>query len=205
MRLSLASRQNWLIILVTVLIIISILIYKKVNRSIIVKNGTETYCRFIEAGKFNRRQKGNTKYIFEVNGKALEYYRSMPYNIERNYIKTPEGTMLQAGDEFRLFYLEKNPDRHIIQFEKPSAKTLNRYFMLAYSKLADKYEVSDTGLVCLIRKLYQSDGIRVLADIHFMDEKVFKNLKNNRSTYKELTRSKSFKEFTTECGVKILE
>ena len=146
------------------------------------------------------------KYAFPV-GDSL--YKDERY-VSNNSIEmiSGNGMPLRIGDRFEVEFSGVSPGYHRINFEKVSARTMQRYFAMVSSKLTYlfyedwKHFSNDEKRVraaCITSIVFSRQGFDGLSTIYYADANVLDNFSHNSWTWYFMKTSDEFVEILEAC------
>ena len=115
------------------------------------------------------------------------------------------GMPLKIGDVFLLRFNSEKPDYHLVDYDKVSHETLERYFELAEHSLLRNLESEDISINpkiyirCMVLLVYQKEGIDGLAKIYHAHTNPLESLSYNRWTWTSFKNSDVFQEIQKSC------
>ena len=112
----------------------------------------------------------------------------------------PNGFPLSDGDVFQLLYLPDNPKVYRVNFNSPSAETIQRYKSLAYNAEQKAHPGQDSTVSkCIVDKVNGEAGWNDLAHIIFQENDESENEDHNQDSYLRLIRSQKMERYLQDC------
>lgn len=120
------------------------------------------------------------------------------------------GLPLKVGDSFVVRFNAQDPDWHLIDFQKISSQTFNRYLELASRAIyrsginplkggGSIYELSEAR--CLALLLYNDLGLSAWAKCYFFDTNPLRNWKHNSLRWYFFSKTEAFQQRKADCNL----
>jgi len=133
--------------------------------------------------------------FFFANGTSYSASTKLTPSKETSPILLNSGMPLENGDEFLVRYLPEAPQRNLIDFDKPTAKTLEKYQNRAiHQYLLKNPELSQEEVKCLVETAFALKSIEGYALFYFSTANSEVNINHNINTFNRLYRDLPFQE-----------
>jgi hypothetical protein len=137
------------------------------------------------------------KVFFEPNAPQVRYSFVIGGESYRSKAEKPRKPLLplESGDEFLVRYDLQKPHIHIIDFEQPTDRQIERYAQRALERhLSLHPELDKTYVECLLQLAFEQRGVDGYADFFYQKATPAENPTHNRNTYGRLVRDIPFQE-----------
>ncbi len=137
-------------------------------------------------------QRGDTLvlyYRFSAQGQDFNNVSLLPSG------KTPFGLPVETGDEFTVFYTDRQPVDNMLLWSMPSETQIERYrkkITIRHAMLNP--ELTTQQVACQVNIAYQLKELEGWADFYFQQATEAENPLNNNLTYKRLVRDVPFRQ-----------
>lgn len=144
----------------------------------------------------------NIAFTFNYHNSIITGYGIAETN--NNYVLLPNGMPLMVNDEFKVKYVNDNPDIYKVDFSRPEISTIINYLKNTTDTLKKinnliNSNVQNINYFCLSKNIYYKFGIDGLATIIFYNENIVENFKHNSITFNKFISKKEFKELLKKC------
>lgn len=158
------------------------------------KNAWESvrYSHWQAPAKVFVNERNTLHYSFVADGQG--YNASM---------KQPNAALfpIESGDEFMVRYDFDNPNVHIIDFQAPTQKQIDRYRQRAAEQHLKLHPDLDKKQVeCLLNIAFKIKGLDGYADFYFQQTAPRDNRVHNKESYGRLTRDLPFQKVAKSCN-----
>ncbi len=155
-------------------------------------SGKETSARIVLDPS---NEKEPIKSFFFANGTNYSATTEMAAIKTTEPILLKNGMPLENGDEFLVRYLPEAPQRNLIDFNIPTAKTLESYQNRAiHQYLLEKPDLSPERAKCLVETAFALKGIEAYALFYFSTTSPKLNISHNIDVFNRLYRDLPFQK-----------
>lgn len=184
-------------------IIAAVYCYKGINYWMVSQNSVYTLAQVTGLGQ-------NRMHYQFVTDKGVREESQYVSNSDLTML-SDNGMPLHVGHHFEIQYNQKHPFFHHINFQKPSAATVQGYLMATVNKVLTIYEKQWQELNeikrrqkarCLVALVYRDFGIDGLSHLYFYKEHPLKNWSHNSWRWYFFKRGKKFKDIQALCNQK---
>lgn len=196
---SLWKRQDFLLASISLLVIfLSVYLFNDVNSLMVKRHDTKTvgqvYSTFTDPGGGE-----NLHYRYIVDDSVLLQHESRPTGFTNDILISDKGIPIIGGYEFIVWFNPRHPNRSVMDFDYPSQKTLKRIQKKAAGILSHKENMGNKKAHCLIDHLYQTEGLDAIGHILCSHLAWYKNSEHNKTSYRKLKRSDTWKQAFKKC------
>jgi curved DNA-binding protein CbpA len=193
-------RKDFLIAALSLMIIIlSFMFFNDLRYVMIKRHASSTVAVIYSPYSFGGDSK-NLHYGYVVDDSLYTQHDSEPTSPGTDIIITDDGIPLSRGYEFRVWYNPDRPERGIIDLSAPMPKTLIQVKKEAAKILHVREGFTPYQAECMVVELYEKQGLNAIGDILCSEFYWYQNLWHNKSAFRKLQKSSSWKESLEKCS-----
>lgn len=122
----------------------------------------------------------------------------------KEFLLTPNGMPVVRHSQFLVKFNAEKPNRFYVDYNHFTQRTLRHYIEMTSEVIEHNYPGSTaTNAECLSLRVFNTYGIKGMANLVFMDEAILENHINNGFTFSSMQTDEAYKKLLQECLIPV--